>query len=138
MEMKQQDNTADDFALEVFSFGFKYGQPKEVNYIFDVRFLPNPYWDEALRAKSGMQVEVSDYVLLSPEGEQFCSSFLPFLNNLIDQNAQAGKQKMVVAIGCTGGRHRSVSVVERIKKELQDRPAALVINHRDIRKDNQP
>lgn len=128
---KQQD--MEKFEFEIFSFGFKNGVPAEINYIFDVRFLPNPYWDESLRAKSGLQKEVSDYVLESPEGEQFIEKFLPFITLLKEQNIRAGKKKLTVAVGCTGGRHRSVSVVERLKKEFD--ASGCQVDHRDITKD---
>ncbi|PID76416.1 MAG: hypothetical protein CSB24_06745 [Deltaproteobacteria bacterium] len=123
-----------DLHISIFSFGYKYGMPDEVNYLFDVRFLPNPYWAGELRDKNGLEPDVADYVLKSRAGEQFFGRFLDFVQALADENAGADKEKMVIAVGCTGGRHRSVAVAEKLARELKtDIPVKL--EHRDIEKD---
>ncbi len=121
--------------VTLISFGFKYDPPKDANYLWDVRFLPNPYWDEALRPQTGLKHEVSDYVIGSAEGQSFIKLIKPLLFFLVQQNIAAEKKHLNLAIGCTGGRHRSVAVAEVIKDLLQVLPVNLQSDHRDIDKD---
>lgn len=121
--------------LTLFSFGFKYGPPSEATLLFDVRFLPNPYWVEELRPQTGRTQAVADYVLTSEVGVAFLAHLEPMLRFLVQQNIAAGKEEIQLAIGCTGGRHRSVAVVEQLNVLLAELPVELTTFHRDIDKD---
>jgi len=120
----------------LFSFGFKYGTPVDVNYLMDMRFLPNPYWVEELREKTGKEAGVSDYVLLSDQGKATLTHLHSLVDFLVEQNVTAGKTILRIGVGCTGGRHRSVAVTEKIAKHLHVKPVMLTIFHRDIDKDS--
>jgi UPF0042 nucleotide-binding protein len=128
---------SEQLRVVLFSFGFKYGAPVDVNLVWDVRFLPNPYWDEKLRPKTGKVREVADYVLQSDEGKSFFLHLEPILQFLVEKNTTAGKQTLRIAIGCTGGRHRSVAVIEKIAVFLSKFPVELTVFHRDIERDGE-
>lgn len=123
--------------IVLYSFGFKYGSPVDVNLVWDVRFLPNPYWVEDLRPKTGKIKEVADYVLQSPEAISFFLHLEPLLQFLIEQNSTAGKKTIRIAVGCTGGRHRSVAVTEKIADFLTQFQLELSVFHRDIERDGE-
>lgn len=123
--------------IVLYSFGFKYGTPVDVNLLWDVRFLPNPYWVEGLRPKTGKVEEVADYVLKSAEATAFFLHLEPLLQFLLEQNSTAGKKTVRIAIGCTGGRHRSVAVIEKIAAFLLKLPVELSVFHRDIERDGE-
>jgi len=125
----------EQFDVLLFSFGFKYGTPEDANMLFDVRFLPNPYWEEDMRQLTGRDDTVAAYVLESPEGRQFLTRVLPLLEFVIRCNCRAGKMPMHIGIGCTGGHHRSVAVVEKLGSLLQDETLLLRVCHRDIDKE---
>ncbi|MFN2355769.1 MAG: hypothetical protein ABR512_14770, partial [Desulfopila sp.] len=93
--------------VRLVSFGFKYGPLEDANYLWDVRFLPNPYWVEELRPLTGHDHDVSEYVIGSAECHDFLKLVKPLLLYLVQQNSGAGKEELIVAVGCTGGRHRS-------------------------------
>lgn len=128
-------DTLQQLTLILFSFGFKYGVPIDVNHLWDVRFLPNPYWVEALRPKDGKAADVAEYVLKSDAGLNFCQHLRPLLQFLVQANQASGKRTLRIAIGCTGGRHRSVAVTEMIAGYLRDQPVNLTVFHRDIARD---
>jgi len=130
--MEQQNK----ITVKLVSFGFKYGAPDDANYVWDVRFLPNPYWVEELRPQTGLDHGVSDYVVASPEGHNFIKLIKPLLLYLVQQNVAAEKEAITVAVGCTGGRHRSVAVVEVLKDILQMMPISLQTEHRDVEKES--
>jgi len=132
--MKRQ-NGSEQFAVELFSFGFKYGTPDDANLVFDVRFLPNPYWEEAMRHRTGCDAEVAAYVLTSPKGQEFLTHLVPLLTFLINANREAGKAGVKIGIGCTGGHHRSVAVVEQLGRLLAADSLPLRLCHRDIDKE---
>jgi len=121
--------------IVLFSFGFKYGAPADVNVLWDVRFLPNPYWVEKLRPSTGLVDEVAAYVLESERGKGFIALLRPMIRFLIEQNRAAGKKSLRIAVGCTGGRHRSVAVTEALIDSLEDMPVELTVFHRDIERD---
>jgi len=121
--------------IVLFSFGFKYGAPADVNVLWDVRFLPNPYWVEKLRPSTGLVDEVAAYVLESERGKGFIALLRPMIRFLIEQNRAAGKKSLRIAVGCTGGRHRSVAVAEALIDSLEDMPVELTVFHRDIERD---
>jgi len=125
----------DTFRVEVFSFGFKYGTPSEINFVFDVRSLPNPYWVKEMRARTGQEAEVAAYVLESDAGKEYLKHLMPFLQFLVQQHKEAGKGVLRVAIGCTGGRHRSVAVTEVLANILKTTTDEVHMLHRDITKD---
>ncbi len=126
---------SEQLQIVLYSFGFKYGTPVDVNLVWDVRFLPNPYWVKELRPKTGKVREVADYVLQSDEAISFFLHFQPLLQFLVEQNSAAGKKTMRIAIGCTGGRHRSVAVTEKVAAFLSELPVEMTVFHRDIEKD---
>lgn len=114
------------------SFGFKYGLPTEATLVWDVRFLPNPYWIEEMRPKTGLDPEVAAYVLESPAAIEFLRLIEPLLEFLVEGNRAAGKNEMQLAVGCTGGRHRSVAIVEALKVLLAPKVGQIAVQHRDI------
>jgi UPF0042 nucleotide-binding protein len=122
--------------LEVvlYSFGFKHGQPENATSVWDVRFLPNPYWQEKMRDLTGLDSAVADYVIESEYGREFLYRLAAMLKFLIEQNRKADKDGMCIAIGCTGGQHRSVAVVEKLVGLLKNEGAKLIYYHRDIDK----
>ena len=117
------------------SFGFKYGLPMDATLVWDVRFLPNPYWVEEMRPKTGLDREVAAYVLTSPAAIEFFRLIEPLLTLLLEQNRAAGKHEMRIAIGCTGGQHRSVAVVEALRLLLEPKIDLLTVVHRDINRE---
>ena len=116
----------------VVSFGFKHGVPLDVDLMFDCRFLPNPYWDESLRAHSGLEPEVRAYVLDRPETAAFLDKLEDLLAMLIPAYAKEGKSYLTVAMGCTGGRHRSVVLAEELSRRLDAHGLGATVFHRDV------
>jgi UPF0042 nucleotide-binding protein len=116
----------------IVSFGFKYGVPLDVDLMFDCRFLPNPYWDEALRSHSGLEPEVRSYVLERPETSAFLDKLDDMLSMLIPAYTREGKSYLTVAMGCTGGRHRSVVLAEELARRLSDHEVPTTVFHRDV------
>lgn len=121
----------DRLVLHVLSFGFKYGVPPEASLVFDVRFLPNPYFDPSLRPFDGKSPEIRRYVLEKCETKAFLDRFYQFLSYLIPQYGLEGKSYLVIAIGCTGGRHRSVVIAEHVAKQLAEKGNEVIVTHRD-------
>lgn len=121
--------------ITILSFGFKYGIPADSDLVFDVRFLPNPYYVEDLRVKSGNDKEIQDYVLQFEEAHVFLEKLTDMVNFLIPNYIVEGKNQLVVSIGCTGGKHRSVTLANELHKKLcVRREYGLKIEHRDIEK----
>lgn len=112
-------NEGPSFTINVTSFGFKHGIQIDADIVFDVRFLPNPYYDEALRPLTGMDTPVYDYVMKWEETETFYNKLLDLLRFTIPGYQKEGKSQLVIAIGCTGGQHRSVALAQRLADELQ-------------------
>ncbi|MGB3485328.1 MAG: RNase adapter RapZ [Mycobacterium sp.] len=125
--------TAPTTAVTVESFGFKYGLPMDADMVMDVRFLPNPHWVDDLRPHSGQHPAVRDYVLGQPGAEKFLGTYHELLGLVIEGYRREGKRYMTVAIGCTGGKHRSVAIAEALVARLSsvDRLAVRVL-HRDL------
>jgi UPF0042 nucleotide-binding protein len=112
------------------SFGFKYGIPVHADLVFDLRFLPNPHFVDSLRERTGLDAEVSDYVLSAPETQELIGHLVPLLKFSIPHYAREGKAYLTIAVGCTGGRHRSVALAEELGRQLDgDHPT--VVTHRD-------
>lgn len=123
-------------AFNIISFGFKYGIPIDADLIFDVRFLPNPYYVESLRPHTGQDPDVYEFVMKWSETQEFLAKLLDLLHFLIPQYRKEGKSQVVVGIGCTGGKHRSVAVAEYLGRVLGSSETELVrITHRDFERD---
>jgi len=120
--------------IVLFSFGFKHGYP-EADLVWDVRFLPNPYWEPELRPRTGLEAEVAAYVLANGTGERFLALLEPMLLFTLDQHAGRGRESLTLALGCTGGRHRSVAVVEHLRTMLTTKGYCPEVDHRDIDKE---
>ena len=119
--------------ITVLSFGFKYGIPSDADLVFDVRFLPNPYYIEELRSKSGNDKEVRDYVMENEKSREFLEKLTDMIEFLIPNYVAEGKTQLVIGIGCTGGKHRSVTLANRLYEELKDQgDYGLKIAHRDV------
>lgn len=120
-----------NITISVVSFGFKYGIPTDADLVFDVRFLPNPYYDESLRPKTGDFQEVRDYVMNSKVSEEFLEKLYDFIDFLVPQYIEEGKQHLVIGIGCTGGRHRSVTIANLVYDNLHKEGYRVIKKHRD-------
>ncbi|MEG0842804.1 MAG: RNase adapter RapZ [Romboutsia sp.] len=118
--------------ISVLSFGFKHGAPVDADLVFDVRFLPNPYYVEELRPKTGEDQDVRDYVMNSKISLEFYEKLIDMINFLVPQYIEEGKQHLVIAIGCTGGRHRSVTISNMIYDNLLSKGYRVVKKHRDF------
>lgn len=118
--------------INVLSFGFRYGPPREADLMIDVRFLPNPNFMPGLKEKTGMDRVVSNKVLASKDGKMFMQRLGALLDFLIPRYGSEGKAYLTIGIGCTGGRHRSVAVAERIGKVLSSRKHTVNVVHRDV------
>ena len=120
-----------NLTISVVSFGFKHGIPSDSDLVFDVRFLPNPYYVDELRSKTGEDQEVRDYVMDADISHQFYEKLIDMINFLVPQYVQEGKHHLVISIGCTGGRHRSVTISNLISDELMKQGYRVVKKHRD-------
>ncbi|WP_125766927.1 RNase adapter RapZ [Lapidilactobacillus wuchangensis] len=129
---KSSDNPV--FHIEVMSFGFKYGLPIDADIVMDVRFLPNPYYVPAFKNKTGLDQPVADYVNQQPATEKFYQQFMAMLNTALPGYQNEGKTSLTIAIGCTGGQHRSVALTERVGHALQKAGYPVDITHRDLTK----
>ena len=123
------------FHIEVMSFGFKNNIPIDADIVMDVRFLPNPYYIDELRPKTGQDKEVYDYVMSFNETEEFYQAFKNLLHIVIPGYQKEGKTNVTIAIGCTGGKHRSVALTERIGHSLRNEGYMVNISHRDKNKE---
>ena len=120
--------------VDVMSFGFKHGVPLDADLVFDVRFLPNPHYDPVLRPQTGLDAPVAEYVFAQPETTLVVDEILALLERWIPLHAAAGKARLTVAIGCTGGQHRSVAIAERLAQRLRERFEDVTPVHRDLEK----
>jgi UPF0042 nucleotide-binding protein len=125
-----RDAARPSMVVRLLSFGFKYGIPVDADLVFDLRFLPNPHFVDALRPKTGMDPEVSRYVFDAPQTQELLQHLLSLLEFTLPEYAREGKAYLTVALGCTGGRHRSVAMAEELKRQLGDRHE-VVVSHRD-------
>ncbi|MEY8516656.1 RNase adapter RapZ [Lachnospiraceae bacterium 29-84] len=122
--------------VTIVSFGFKYGVPNDSDLVFDVRFLPNPYYVEGLRAKTGNDKEVQEYVMQYKEAGQFLDKLEDMVKFLIPNYITEGKTQLVISVGCTGGKHRSVTLANALYHRLcHEKAYGIKIEHRDIQKD---
>lgn len=127
------NKTIPKFHIEVVSFGYKYGSPIDADIIMDVRFLPNPYYVTELKNKIGTDPAVYDYVMNQPATEEFYTDYLKLLMDIMPRYQKEGKSNLTIAIGCTGGQHRSVAIAERLAKDLSKKYVTN-ISHRDAHK----
>jgi UPF0042 nucleotide-binding protein len=128
-----RDPDRPSMVVRLVSFGFKYGIPVHADLVFDLRFLPNPHFVEALRPKTGMDPEVSAYVMVAPETQELLRHLRPLLDYALPQYAREGKAYLTVALGCTGGRHRSVAMAEELGRQLGE-GHEVVVAHRDAQR----
>ena len=119
-------------SVSVISFGYKYGLPMEADLVFDVRFMPNPYYIENLRHKTGMDQEVYDYVFSFQQTEDYMKRLKELLSFSLPLYAEEGKTVLVIAVGCTGGHHRSVSVTRALASYIRQLGYQVSENHRDM------
>jgi UPF0042 nucleotide-binding protein len=125
----------DSLQVSVMSFGFKHGIPIDVDIVFDVRFLPNPHWDEELRPLTGRDEAVSQFVMSNPLTKQFVQKVEDLLELILPAYAAEGRSYLTVAIGCTGGRHSSVAITEALAKSLTTQGWRPRVAHRDVETD---
>ena len=121
-------------AVHIFSFGFKYGTPTDADFVADVRFLPNPYWVPSLRELNGQDRAVSDYVLSSSGAMEFLDAYEKALMIAIDGYAKEDKHFVTIAVGCTGGQHRSVAMSEALAKRLRAQGLEVSVSARELRR----
>jgi UPF0042 nucleotide-binding protein len=126
------DPDATRLQINVISFGFKYGIPVDADFVADMRFLPNPFWIPELRPGTGRDVDVADYVMTRDGAAEFLDGYVPVLAGVADGYLREGKRFMRVALGCTGGKHRSVAMTEEIAKRLTARGIEARAVHRDL------
>ena len=126
---KDEDNIDVNINIHIQSFGYKYGIPTDSDLMFDVRFIPNPYYIEKLKELNGFDEEVKEYVLSQKESKEFYSKLLPLLEFLIPQYVKEGKKHLTISIGCSGGQHRSVTFVNKLAEDLKN---SKVLNHINI------
>ncbi len=131
IELFSEDGPA-TLRLTVMSFGFKYGLPVDSDHVVDVRFLPNPYWVPELRASTGRDEEVRDYVLGQPGATDFVERYVSALEPVIEGYRRENRPFVTIAIGCTGGKHRSVAMTEELAKRLRDTGVRASAVHRDL------
>lgn len=132
-----QDARYKNMYVTVLSFGFKYGIPEDADLVFDVRFLPNPYYDEHLRPLTGQVQAVRDYVMQSGTADAFLKKLYDMIDFLLPNYINEGKNQLVIAVGCTGGKHRSVTIARALYEHLEAAGEyGIRIDHRDIDKDN--
>lgn len=120
------------FEVVVQSFGFKYGIPTEADLVFDVRFLPNPYYEISLREHNGTEEEVRDYVFQDGTADELMRHLTSLIDFLIPQYITEGKTSLVICVGCTGGKHRSVAITEALAAHIRSKKSTVTVNHRDV------
>jgi UPF0042 nucleotide-binding protein len=116
----------------VMSFGFKYGIPVDADLVADMRFLPNPYWDDNLKDLTGLDSAVNDYVIDQPEAKAFLDNYSELISLVEDGYLREGKRFVTIAIGCTGGKHRSVAMAENLSARLVKNGVEVRVVHRDL------
>lgn len=128
----KKDSLKEMLIIDVMSFGFKYGVPNDADIIFDVRFLPNPFYLEGLRHMTGNDQEVVDYVMGWPQTSDFLEKFYDLIVGLLPAYSREGKTRLTIGIGCTGGQHRSVAISNKLQAKLEEDGIAVRARHRDL------
>lgn len=131
---KELDGVQSSVRLHLVSFGFKNGAPHDADYVFDVRSLPNPYYNEELKPLRGTDERVSGFVMSFPEAQQFSDKLIGFCDFAVPLCVKDGRSQLVIAVGCTGGHHRSVTFIEILYKHFEALGYKVSLNHRDINK----
>lgn len=129
------DERADKLRIALISFGFKNGVPVDADMVFDVRFLPNPFWIPELRPKSGLSKDVAQYVLKHDAAQQFQTHMVDLLTTVAPGYLNEGKRQVTVAVGCTGGKHRSTCMSEELSQRLREHGFSTTVLHRDLGKE---
>lgn len=124
----------EDIVIDVMSFGFKHGAPENADLVFDVRFLPNPFYIDELKPLTGLDERVSGYVKKFDETKEFIHKLFDMIDFLVPHYIKGSRPEIVIAIGCTGGKHRSVTVAEELYNHLKESEYKVVKHHRDIQK----
>jgi len=132
---KTFESDVETFQATILSFGFKYGIPVDADFVFDVRFLANPFWEEDLKKLTGLDKKVQDFVLTQDGAENFSKTINELINVTTPGYVREGKKYVTVAIGCTGGKHRSVTIAEKVAQELKSNGAKVRVVHRDLGKE---
>lgn len=130
------DGSSTDMQITVFSFGFKYGIPIDADTVIDVRFLPNPFYVPEYKYSTGRVKEVADYIEKAPVTREFLEKLYDFMDFMVDHFKKAGKTQFTIAIGCTGGMHRSVFVTERLGSHLKEKFGHVNVEHRDLHRNH--
>lgn len=130
-----EGKASDGILIDVMSFGFKYGIPIDADLVFDVKFLPNPFYIEELKNHTGLDKDVQDYVNKWPQTKQFMDKLYDMITFLVPHYLEEGKTQLTIAIGCTGGMHRSVTMVESLYEKLNNSNFKVIKHHRDLEKD---
>ncbi len=120
--------------IGIVSFGYKHGLPLDADLVFDVRFLPNPFYVDSLREKPGTEAEVEQYIMKWPLSQRFMRRFIGFIEFILPNFLTEGKSQLTIAIGCTGGLHRSVVVANRLASRLREGGHTVIVEHRDVGK----
>jgi UPF0042 nucleotide-binding protein len=132
---KTFESDVETFQATILSFGFKYGIPVDADFVFDARFLANPFWEEELKNLTGLDKKVQDFVLHQDGAEKFAETINELINATTPGYVREGKKYVTVAIGCTGGKHRSVTISEKVAQKLQKDGAKVRVVHRDLGKE---
>ncbi len=132
IKLRVADKTSNDIAILFESFGFKHGIPIDADYVFDVRNLPNPYWDPALRRFTGHDPEITEFLAKEPQVNQMQQDISGFIQRWLPAFADANRSYMTIAIGCTGGQHRSVYLAEQLKAEFCHHYSNVQVRHREL------
>lgn len=127
-----EGNKSDNLIISIISFGFKHGIPLDADLVFDVRFLPNPFYVDELRDFTGDDIRVRDYVMNSPVSIEFSNKLNDMISFLIPHYIKEGKNRLVIAIGCTGGRHRSITVARTLYDYLKEKGYRVLMDNRDV------
>lgn len=128
------DSSRERMIVNVVSFGYKYGIPLDSDLVFDVRFLPNPYYIPELKYHTGLDSDVFDYVMGFEDTKNFYKKLYDMIEHLIPLYIEEGKSQLVISVGCTGGHHRSVTIAEALTKTLKENGHNVIVSHRDIQK----
>lgn len=131
-QMVEGKTLAEGIEVDVMSFGFKHGVPLDADLVFDVRFLPNPYYDLDLRPQTGLDAPVRDYVLSNSDAGEFVQDVVKFVRRWLKAYAETGRPRLTVAIGCTGGQHRSVAIAEAVADAIKGEHDNIGTHHRDM------
>ncbi len=132
VKLYSPDHGQDRLRINLISFGFKHGLPEDADMVFDARFLPNPYFQPDLKHKTGIDPEVAGFVLKNESSETFVAQIREMLAFLVPKYREEGKTYLTICIGCTGGKHRSVALVEKIETLLKKIGETALVGHRDI------